>query len=1169
MSVESATEFASELSWKIFLDRYTQKDLDRRFQAGDLAVVLVEPHPKWPKKDIGVVREVLPEQRLKVELLTGPQAGTVVERGVLDCDRPTETTLAAVAGRIATGVAAVEADNVRADVSDLFTEEIRTLRFVPGGRIWAGAGTGQQLTYFNCYVLPNPKDSREGIVDTLGQMIEIMSRGGGVGINVSSLRPARATVRGVNGRSSGAVSWMDLYSRATGLVEQGGSRRGALMLQIEDWHPDLWRFIEVKKTPGMVENANISVRVSDAFMAAVKADGDWQLVFPDTSDPEYDELWDGDLEKWRGRGKPVRIYETTKARKIWAALIRGAWEAAEPGVVFDERHEKESNSWYFNPLVCTNPCITGDTLVYTGDGVFRAEELYRRGTQVNAVLDSRHSTAPTSLASAVFQTGVKPVVRVETSEGFTIRVTRDHLLYSEARGWVPAGSLVVGEPLRLSDRGQAFGPNGTAEEGRALGWLVADGRLGRERTECSRYGDEQVPARARQVDGNHGVYQGSHHRHASVAVAEVATRAAGGRPLEDGITADKVGVPDSVFQGSQVMQVGFLQALFEADGSVHGSSRLSRVRLTSASLRLLQDVQRLLLNVGITSRLYQNRPYPRRGSHALVLAGQSLVRFAEGVGFLSAAKQRQLQEQVEACGRRPHRERWQARVSAVRDDGVEPVYDLTEPLSHSFVANGFVVHNCAEQPLPAWGVCTLGHLNLAAFYDADHHDVDWAALRRTVRMGVRFLDDIVDATPYFFEENRDNQSRERRIGMGTLGLGELLIRMGLRYGAPEAVQFIDKLYQFIAVEAYLYDAELAREKGAFPAFEADKYLESGFMRRMPDSVRDAIAKNGARNVTILTQAPTGTTGTLVGTSTGIEPFYAFTYYRQSRLGFDEQYVPIAQEWIEAHPGEPLPSYFVGAMDLTPEEHIYVQAAIQKWIDSSISKTANAPASYTVEDTARLYELAYDLGCKGVTIYRDQSRQEQVLHIKTEEPAPEAPRVEDAPRTLGPEVEVYPVPSQVQGRTYRRETPAGTARVVINEVDRDPFEVFMLLGRAGSEVQSFMEALGRVISLYLRSSGNLSPRRRLKLVADQLRGIGGANQMGFGTDRVLSVVDAIGLIFDRHLNPEGQADPAPASKPAAAVRPRSTGMDLCPECDAPTLVYEEGCMHCQSCGYSRC
>ncbi len=840
--MELETGFSSELSWKIFLDRYTMKDPSREFQVGDLVIALVEAHPKWPKKDVGIVKALLDNNFLSIELITGPQKGEIIERRHSECDRPLETTIHDVARRVAKGVASVEKPKVRKDVEDSFAREIGALRFVPGGRIWAGAGTGQKLTFFNCYVIPSPKDSRQGIVESLGQMIEIMSRGGGVGINISSLRPSRAIVRGVNGRSSGAVSWMDLFSRATGLVEQGGSRRGALMLQIEDWHPDVWRFIEIKKTPGMVENANISVRISDSFMAAVKADGDWDLVFPDTTDPEYDELWDGNLETWRGRGKPVVHYETVKAKKLWSAIIQGAWEAAEPGIVFDERHEKDSNSWYFNPLISTNPC--------------------------------------------------------------------------------------------------------------------------------------------------------------------------------------------------------------------------------------------------------------------------------------------------------------------------------------------------AEQPLPAWGVCTLGHINLSVFYDEKTQDVDWDALKVTVRMGTRFLDDIVDATPYFFDQNYENQQRERRIGLGTMGLGELLIRLGLRYGSPESIQFIDKLYEFIATEAYIYDVELAKEKGVFPQFDAAKYLESGFMQRMPERVRELIRQNGTRNVTILTQAPTGTVGSMVGTSTGIEPFYALTYFRQSRLGFDEQYVQVAQDWLDAHPGEELPDYFVGAMDLTPEEHVYVQAAIQRWTDSSISKTANAPSTYTVEDTAKLYELAYDLGCKGVTIYRDQSRQEQVLHLaespKTEEPKSQTSAYVDT----GVDVEVYPVPAQVNGRTYRKETPAGTARVVINEVDGNPFEVFMLLGRAGSEVQSFMEALGRIISLYLRSNGNVTPRRRLELVSEQLKGIGGANQMGFGPGRVLSVVDAIGKLLESHLS-QGKGEMAATiaepqalqlqavSAKAPERRKTQQTYDLCPQCDAPTLIYEEGCQHCASCGYSKC
>src|SRR5690606_31026184 len=189
------------------------------------------------------------------------------------------------------------------------------------------------------------------------------------------------------------------------------------------------------------------------------------------------------------------------------------------------------------------------------------------------------------------------------------------------------------------------------------------------------------------------------------------------------------------------------------------------------------------------------------------------------------------------------------------------------------------------------------------------------------------------------------QQAERRIGLGTMGLAELLIKLRIRYGSPESLEFLDKLYGFIAREAYLASAEIAEEKGSFERFELEPFLQSGFMKNMVEvypEVGEAIRKKGMRNVTVLTQAPTGSTGTMVGTSTGIEPYFAFEYYRQSRLGLDKQYVPIAQQWRDAHPGEELPDYFVTAMDLSAEDHIRVQAAIQRWVDSSISKTANAP-----------------------------------------------------------------------------------------------------------------------------------------------------------------------------------------------------------------------------------
>ncbi len=329
------------------------------------------------------------------------------------------------------------------------------------------------------------------------------------------------------------------------------------------------------------------------------------------------------------------------------------------------------------------------------------------------------------------------------------------------------------------------------------------------------------------------------------------------------------------------------------------------------------------------------------------------------------------------------------------------------------------------------------------------------SLAKVTRWSVRFLDNVIDKTPYHFEENERNQKLERRIGLGTMGLAELMIKLGIRYGSPESLEFLDKLYGFMAREAYLASTEIAAEKGSFQAFDAEKYVQSGFMKNMiaefPE-IGEAVAERGMRNVTVITQAPTGSTGTMVGTSTGIEPYFAFEYFRQSRLGFDKQYVPIAAAWKDAHPGEELPDYFVTSMSLSAEDHIRVQAAIQRWVDSSISKTANCPADFTIEETERLYELAFELGCKGVTIYRDGSRDVQVLSTAKEETAEvQTEQVLDKQYKSRPQV--------LRGATYKVNTPFGMAYITINDLNGTPGEIFLNVGKAGSDVFAMAEALG--------------------------------------------------------------------------------------------------------------
>lgn len=305
---------------------------------------------------------------------------------------------------------------------------------------------------------------------------------------------------------------------------------------------------------------------------------------------------------------------------------------------------------------------------------------------------------------------------------------------------------------------------------------------------------------------------------------------------------------------------------------------------------------------------------------------------------------------------------------------------------------------CGEQPLAPYSVCNLAAINLANMVDKEKNEVDFEKLKRTVEVGVRMQDNVIDATPYFLEENRKQALGERRIGLGVMGLADLLIYCKKRYGSKEGNELVDQVFETIASTAYRASIELAKEKGSFPYLVGETeeetrrlreaFINTGYMKRMPEDIRQDILKYGIRNSHLLTVAPTGSTGTMVGVSTGLEPYFSFTYYRSGRLGkFIEVKAEIVQEYLDKHPEADennLPDYFVSAMELSPEEHADVQCVIQRWVDSSISKTVNAPAGYTVSQVEKVYERLYKGGAKGGTVYVDGSRDTQVLTLTAEE-----------------------------------------------------------------------------------------------------------------------------------------------------------------------------------------
>lgn len=540
-------------------------------------------------------------------------------------------------------------------------------------------------------------------------------------------------------------------------------------------------------------------------------------------------------------------------------------------------------------------------------------------------------------------------------------------------------------------------------------------------------------------------------------------------------------------------------------------------------------------------------------------------------------------------------------VESVAPAGEKEVFDLTVPHSHSFVANGFVVSNCGEQPLLPYEACCLGSVNLGAFTRPvwgnggsganPAERIDWDGLKDVVHTGVHFLDNLIDANRYPLNEIDDKAHGNRKIGLGIMGWADMLLDLGLPYNSDEALRLAEDVMGFIEKESVEASMELAVFRGTFPNYEKSVHA----------------AKNRpVRNATTTTIAPTGTISIICGASSGIEPLFSIAFTRHvldkkalvevnprfeqvaRKLGFysDELMEKIAAQGavkdVEDVP-EQVRQTFVTAHEISPEWHIRMQAAFQKYTHNAVSKTVNCPHEATRDDVEEVFILANRLGCKGVTVYRDGSRDEQVLTVGAERAGqaggPVGGPVSAAGAGAGTAKEstgvngvwghVKPIdrPTRLDGFTASKETPVGKLFLTLNALNAHPVELFAQIGKAGSDVSAFTEAIARLVSIALRSG--IDPQE----VADQLLGIGGSRTIGFGPNRIRSVPDAIGQFLDEYLKQvSGQEEPeTEESAPIQDVLPLTPGkkLGLCPQCGTWNLVHAEGCLKCLACGYSEC
>ncbi|MGE7981249.1 vitamin B12-dependent ribonucleotide reductase [Solibacillus sp. NPDC093137] len=739
----------------VMIDRYSFKDTEKKtLKTGDFVVLTVKQDPKFPARGLGIIHSINPEKNtalIKIDedyrhVLEGEEQETgIIERSLDIIEKPLEIFYEQIAKRNATGLASVEkTEEKRKEWFGKFYEELVSMNFIPAGRVIYGAGSETEVTFFNCYVMPFVADSREGISDHRKQVMEIMSRGGGVGTNGSTLRPRNTLARGVNGKSSGSVSWLDDIAKLTHLVEQGGSRRGAQMIMLADWHPDIVEFIISK-----MQNPRIL-----------------RYLIENTADESIIRL-----AKEKLKFKPLTQQE----------------DAMYQGIV---NYKNIEGFGGFNEAIIRD----AETKLRDGGTYSVHNPDFLTGANISVTLTKEFMDA------------------VENDQDFELR-------FPDVENYTPAQMLDYNEKWH--------------EVGDVREW-------------------------------------------------------------------EKLGYPVRTYRTIKAKELWNL------------------------------------INVCAT---YAAEP---------------------GIFFIDNAN------------------------------------DMTN--AKAYGQKVVATNPCGEQPLAPYSVCNLAAVNLAKFANKETKTVDFDALRKTVKVGVRMQDNVIDATPYFLEENKKQALGERRVGLGVMGLADLLIYCEKEYGSEEGNTLVDEIFKTIAVAAYEESVELATERGSFPFLEGqteaetarlrEAFINTGFMKKMPQHIRENIVANGIRNSHLLTVAPTGSTGTMVGVATGLEPYFSFTYYRSGRLGkFIEVKAEIVKEYLDANPGvdeNNLPDWFKSSMELSAEAHADVQCIIQNWIDSSISKTVNAPKGYGVEQVQKVYERLYRGGAKGGTVYVDGSRDTQVLTLKAEE-----------------------------------------------------------------------------------------------------------------------------------------------------------------------------------------
>lgn len=1021
----------------------------------------------------------------------------------------------------------------------------------------------------NCFVSADIQDSMAtqpdqpglGIMDALSAAAYTQQMGGGIGMDFSTIRPRGAVVRRTQSMSSGVLPFMDMWNAMCATIRSSGSRRGAMMATLRCDHPDIEEFIEAKQQPGRLTNFNISVLVTDDFMAAVDEDRLWELKFP--VPPA------GTLAALPGAAFPpaghAYVYKTLPARQLWDKIIRATYVYAEPGVIFIDRVNKLNNLQYCEDIHCTNPCFPGETLVWTAYGPQRFDALAKSGKSIPVLTQLEDG-------SLAYRDMTQPR-RTQRGAGLVEIIFESH-------SWRGKKTRTK---LRCTPNHELF---------------LLDGS--RRRADELFPGDRIASVYRRKANSARAALRGSHefvHEH------WVACEYQNGRrpdyPREHAHHRDD----DKTNNRPENLQI--------LPGTEHDALKMRGDLNPMRRFPEKNPFNRSGFAAGENNGRYRD---DIDGAAVAIMRASGMT-----VGAIAAKLECSSWTVKKRLGLCNHRV-----VSVRKLPARANVYCGTVKSTGRFFVltgegEGVLVSNCGEQPLPADGDCNLGHINLAVLIDRPFIPsaarINDSRLRQVTALMVRLLDNVLDVTQFPTPAQAREAQQKRRIGLGFTGLASALQQLCVPYGSDEAVKITRGITRTIAEAAYAESIRLAALRGSFPLYDADHFLSSPFAQKLPDRLRSRIGQQGIRNGVLMSIAPTGTTSLAYGNvSSGIEPVFAHKYRRNVRGAdgelsrsysvFDYGYLKYCQvRGFDPEGDHELPPFFVTASELTVDQHLAMAAAAQEWVDAAISKTINCPEEMTLDEFRQVYTRAYELGLKGCTTYRPDPRSGRgaVLVVEDSKPAPAA--TEEVAHDLAPATaQTNETPASqssdkvamqevVDARRYRIKWPHEDCAyyiIITDYVDargqRRPFELF--ISTKSTRHDEWVRAFSLLVTAIFRREGDPS------FIIDELRQVYSAKGGAWMSKKHLpSLVAAIGAKIEDHMRWLGLLSDASELQqvlddPAEAVKARIpegevvrasgepspdrfAGAGICDACGVRAVVRESGCKVCKACGNTNC